>query len=136
MEGAFAIVTYEPFLSMSSSAGLKELFQKYGNDFELDPSKAETFYKIVGEKYDGDLRLALKQAIDYFIIYEKSPGLKNVSETMKEIEGKISEIRNMNYELSGALRTLNEKAERIRKLKDDQEKRASQNPPHDNLPNA
>lgn len=121
---------------MSSSTGLKELFQKYGNEFELDPNKADTFYKIVGEKYDGDLHRALKQAIDYFIIYEKSPGLKHVSETMKEIEGKISEIRNMNYELSSALRTLNEKAERIRKLKDDQEKLRNPNNQQDSLPNS
>ncbi|NTV47022.1 MAG: hypothetical protein HGB11_10995, partial [Chlorobiales bacterium] len=56
---------------MPSSSGLKELFQKYGSDFELDPTKAETFYKIVGDKYNGDLHLALKRAIDYFIIYEK-----------------------------------------------------------------
>lgn len=119
---------------MPSSSGLKELFQKYGSDFELDPTKAETFYKIVGDKYNGDLHLALKRAIDYFIIYEKSPGLKNVSDTMKEIEGKISEIRNMNSELTSALRTLNEKAERIRKLKADQEKLSDNQNHKDNRP--
>ena len=101
---------------------IKALIQGSGGTIDLDPQKAEAFHKIVEEKYQGNLNAAVKRAIEYFIMYESSPGLKNVSDTLNEIKGKISDLKSMNSDLTTVLRTLNEKAERIRKLRENQEK--------------
>ncbi|MBC8043021.1 MAG: hypothetical protein IAF08_06210 [Rhizobacter sp.] len=82
-------------------------------EFKLDPKKQEAFEKIVNEKYGGDLHKALRRAIDYFLMYEKSSSLTKVSDTLKEIEGKLSKIREMNSQLSDKLKTINETKETL-----------------------
>jgi septal ring factor EnvC (AmiA/AmiB activator) len=78
------------------------------SEFKLDPQKEAEFYKIVDEKYGGDLHLALGRAVDYFLMHEKSRSLKQVSETLREIQGKISHIREMTSQLSTTVKDINE----------------------------
>ncbi|KER09140.1 MAG: hypothetical protein HY22_13500 [[Candidatus Thermochlorobacteriaceae] bacterium GBChlB] len=77
-------------------------------DFKLDPQKEAEFYKIVEEKYGGDLHAALHRAVDYFLMHEKSRSLKQVSDTLREIQGKISHIREMTSQLSNTVKDINE----------------------------
>ena len=78
-------------------------------DLQLEESKREAFYKVVLEKYDGDMHAALRKAIDYFLMYEQSTSLKSVSEKLKEIQDKISNIRNMNAKITDTLKDINQK---------------------------
>ena len=108
---------------MSSKEELKQLLQKYGKDgMQLEEMKAEQFFKIVQDKYDGDLQRALLRAIDYFLMYEKSASLKNVADTIEELRGKISNIREMNANLTSTLKTINEKTEKIKAIREQKEK--------------
>ncbi|MFN3394353.1 MAG: hypothetical protein ACK424_07340, partial [Candidatus Thermochlorobacter sp.] len=75
---------------------------------KLDPQKELEFRELVQKKYNGDLHAALRQAIEYFLIYEKSRNLKQVSETLREIQGKISRIREMSSQISDTMKVINE----------------------------
>jgi len=85
---------------------------------QLEELKAEQFFQIVQQKYDGDVHRALLRAIDYFLMYEKSASLKNVADTIEELRGKLSNIREMNASLSSTLKTINEKTEKIKALRE------------------
>jgi 23S rRNA maturation mini-RNase III len=91
-------------------------------DFQLEESKRDAFYKVVLEKYDGDMHAALRKAIDYFLMYEQSTSLKSVSEKLKEIQEKISNIRNMNAKITDTLKDINEKNSLIQEKKHNQKK--------------
>ncbi|ACF14198.1 hypothetical protein Ctha_1741 [Chloroherpeton thalassium ATCC 35110] len=107
---------------MSSKEELKQLLQQYSEDgIQLEELKAEQFFQIVQDKYHGDLHRALLRAIDYFLMYEKSASLKNVADTIEELRSKISNIRQMNADLSSTLKTINEKTEKIKAFRDQQQ---------------
>lgn len=93
-------------------------------EFKLEPKKQEEFEKIVQEKYGGDLHRALRRAIDYFLMYEKSAALSKVSDTLKEIEGKLSKIREMNSSLADKVKDITQTKESL------QSRQAHLNPNH------
>lgn len=78
-------------------------------DLQLTPEQREAFFKIVQEKYNGDMRLALQRAIEYFLLHERNRSLQNVSETLRQIQTKISTIREMNSQITESLRDTNSK---------------------------
>lgn len=88
---------------------------------KLDPQKEQEFCEIVQKKYNGDLHAALRQAIEYFLIYEKSRNLKQVSETLREIQGKISRIREMSSQISDTMKVINETNARIKEAQEARE---------------
>jgi|GEM_PF-1236281 peptidoglycan hydrolase CwlO-like protein len=94
----------------------------FGNmRLKLDPQKEREFFAIVQEKYDGDLHAALRRAIEYFLMCEKSRNLKQVSETLREIQGKISRIREMSAQISDAMKSINETNARIKEAQEARE---------------
>jgi peptidoglycan hydrolase CwlO-like protein len=88
---------------------------------KLDPQKEQEFFAIVREKYNGDLHAALRRAIEYFLVYEKSRNLKQVSETLREIQGKISRIREMSAQISDTMKSINETNARIKEAQEARE---------------
>ncbi len=99
-----------------SSKDLTKLIQQASSDFQLTDEASETFMKIVQEKYNGDIHEALKRAIDYFLMYETRPSLKNVADKIEDIREKISNIREMNNQLNSTLESINQKTRQIRNL--------------------
>ncbi|MFN3344391.1 MAG: hypothetical protein ACK4XY_05940 [Chloroherpetonaceae bacterium] len=78
-------------------------------NLSLTPEQRDAFFKIVQEKYNGDMRLALQRAIEYFLLHEQNRSLQNVSETLRQIQTKISNIREMNSQITQSLRDTNSK---------------------------
>ncbi len=78
-------------------------------DLSLTPEQRKAFFKIVQEKYNGDVRFALRRAIEYFLLHEQNRSLQNISETLRQIQNKISSIREMNLQISQSLRETHSK---------------------------
>ena len=99
-------------------------FQSEG--FKLSEEKQAAFEKIVNEKYGGNLHQALEKAIDYFIVYENSNGMKTVSEKLKEIQDKIERMRAASTQISSTLRNINQTNAQIQQnLKENDSKKES-----------
>ncbi len=77
-------------------------------DLSLSPEQRDAFFKIVREKYNGNLRLALQRAIEYFLLHEQQRSLQQVSETLRQIQQKISNLREMNSQITQSLRKTND----------------------------
>jgi|GEM_PF-1960924 len=99
-----------------SSQEFTKLIEQASQEFKLDDEKSEIFIKIVHQRYNGDIHKALARAIDYFLMYETRPSLKNVADKIEDIREKISNIREMNNQLNSTLENLNKKTEKIRNL--------------------
>ncbi len=89
-------------------------------DLSLTPEQRDAFFKIVHEKYNGDMRLALQRAIEYFLLHEQNRSLQNVSETLRQIQNKISNIREMNSQITQSLRDTNSKLAQFNQNRDQQ----------------
>ncbi len=89
-------------------------------DLSLTPEQRDAFFKIVQEKYNGDMRLALQRAIEYFLLHEQNRSLQNVSETLRQIQNKISSIREMNSQITQSLRDTNSKLAQFNQNRDQQ----------------
>lgn len=89
-------------------------------DLSLTPEQRDAFFKIVQEKYNGDIRLALQRAIEYFLLHEQNRSLQNVSETLRQIQNKISSIREMNSQITQSLRDTNSKLAQFNQNRDQQ----------------
>ncbi len=89
-------------------------------DLSLTPEQRDAFFKIVQEKYNGDMRLALQRAIEYFLLHEQNRSLQNVSETLRQIQAKISNIREMNSQITQSLRDTNSKLAQFNQNRDQQ----------------
>lgn len=109
-------------IAMASKNDSNDDASPFGDvDLKLDPQKEREFFEIVQEKYSGDLHAALRRAIEYFLIYEKSRNLKQVSETLREIQGKISRIREMSSQISDTMKVINETNARIKEAQEARE---------------
>ncbi|MCS7012627.1 MAG: hypothetical protein RMI34_05290 [Chloroherpetonaceae bacterium] len=106
---------------MASSDDFAQADPFRNGHLRLDPNKQKEFFKLVQEKYNGDLYAALRRAIDYFLVYEKSANLKRVSETLQEIQSKILRIKEMSSQISDTMKTINETNARLREARDAQE---------------
>jgi hypothetical protein len=80
---------------------------------KLAPDKRDAFFKLVQERYNGDLQAALERAIDYFLMYERATGARHVADTLKQIQDKISTIREMNSQITDTLRDINAKTAQL-----------------------
>jgi hypothetical protein len=89
-------------------------------DLSLTPEQRDAFFKIVQEKYNGDMRLALQRAVEYFLLHEQNRSLQNVSETLRQIQNKISSIREMNSQITQSLRDTNSKLAQFNQNRDQQ----------------
>ncbi|MGQ9805556.1 MAG: hypothetical protein ACUVRP_05700 [Chlorobiales bacterium] len=89
-------------------------------DLSLTPEQRDAFFKIVQAKYNGDMRLALQRAIEYFLLHEKNRSLQNISETLRQIQNKISNIRDMNSQITQSLRDTNSKLAQFNQNRDQQ----------------
>ncbi|MCS6988015.1 MAG: hypothetical protein NZM06_00670 [Chloroherpetonaceae bacterium] len=78
-------------------------------DLSLTPEQRDAFFKIVQERYGGDMRLALRRAIEYFLLHEQNRSLRNVSDALRQIQEKITSIREMNAQIAQSLRDTNSK---------------------------
>lgn len=106
-------------MALSDDFGQTDLFRN--GHLQLDPQKQQEFFKLVKEKYNGDLYAALRRAIDYFLVYERSANLKRVSETLQEIQGKILRIREMSSQISDTMKSINETNARLKEAREAQE---------------
>jgi|YNPMSStandDraft_2_1061718.scaffolds.fasta_scaffold00689_7 methyl-accepting chemotaxis protein len=89
-------------------------------DLSLTPEQRDAFFKIVQEKYNGDMRLALQRAIEYFLLHEQNRSLQTISETLRQIQHKISNIREMNSQITQSLRDTNSKLSQFNQNRDSQ----------------
>lgn len=89
-------------------------------DLSLSPEQRDAFFKIVQERYGGDMRLALRRAIEYFLLHEQNRSLRNVSDTLRQIQEKISSIREMNAQIAQSLRDTNDKLAQFAQNRDSQ----------------
>jgi methyl-accepting chemotaxis protein len=89
-------------------------------DLSLTPEQRNAFFKIVQEKYNGDMRLALQRAIEYFLLHEQNRSLQTISETLRQIQHKISNIREMNSQITQSLRDTNSKLSQFNQNRDSQ----------------
>ncbi len=89
-------------------------------DLSLTPEQRDAFFKIVQEKYNGDVRLALQRAIEYFLLHEQNRSLQSISDTLRQIQNKISSIREMNSQITQSLRDTNSKLAQFNHNRDQQ----------------
>ncbi|MDX2130272.1 MAG: hypothetical protein SFU91_14655 [Chloroherpetonaceae bacterium] len=92
--------------------------------FKLSDEKQAAFEKIVNDKYGGNLHKALEKAIDYFIVYENSNGMKSVSEKLREIQEKIERMRAASSQITSTIKNINQTNAQIQQnLKDNASKK-------------
>lgn len=89
-------------------------------DLSLTPEQRDAFFKVVQEKYNGDVKLALQRAIEYFLLHEQNRSLQNVSETLRQIQNKITNLREMNSQITQSLRDTNSKLAQFNQNRDQQ----------------